>query len=129
MRTVVLLIAGGVLLCAIAGDAHAIPNFKKRFEAKYADKNGTDVQKSVNKAMGKGTKACLVCHKGKSKKMRNAFGEKLSDLLDKKADKNNMKKIDEALEKVVKMKIHPDKADSATFGDRLAAGKLPVDPE
>jgi len=129
MRTAVLLIVCGSLLCLTAGDALAIPNFKKQFEAKYADKEGTDAQKAVSKAMGAGTKGCLVCHMGKSKKMRNPYGMALSELLDKKEDKDNMEKIDEALEKVAKMKVDPNKSDSETFGDRLKAGKLPVEME
>jgi hypothetical protein len=69
------------------------------------------------------TAKCNVCHFGKSKKDRNAYGEALADLLDKKEDKDNVEKIRASLEKVAGM----EGPDGATFGDRMKAGKLPAD--
>jgi hypothetical protein len=68
--------------------------------------------------------ACNVCHvKGKAKKMRNEYGQKLSDLLDVKTDKTNTKKIKESIEKVSKMKS----SKGPTYGELLKAGRLPAE--
>ena len=74
------------------------------------------------------TAKCNVCHVGKSKKDRNAYGHALADLLDKKEDAKDVAKIRAALEKVAGMPSDPAKADSVTFGDLIKQGKLPGGP-
>jgi hypothetical protein len=70
--------------------------------------------------------SCNVCHvKGKAKKLRNEYGDKLSDLLDVKKDKNNVEKIKESLTKVAAVKS----SQGPTYGELLKAGKLPVEEE
>jgi hypothetical protein len=67
--------------------------------------------------------ACNVCHvKGKAKKMRNEYGQKLSELLDVKSDKNNSKKIQESIKKVGAVKS----SKGPTYDELLKAGKLPA---
>jgi len=68
------------------------------------------------------TAKCNLCHKGKEKKDRNAYGEALAELLDKKEDAKNVDKIRKALETVA-AKASPD--GGPTFGELIKAGKLP----
>jgi hypothetical protein len=69
---------------------------------------------------------CNVCHVGKDKKERKAYGKALDERLDKKADKDDKEKIRKMLEEVAALPSDPDKKDSPTFGDLIKAGKLPV---
>jgi hypothetical protein len=67
--------------------------------------------------------ACNVCHvKGKAKKMRNEYGQKLAELLDRKSDKDNPKKIQESIKKVGALKS----SKGPTYDELLKAGKLPA---
>ena len=74
------------------------------------------------------TAKCNVCHKGKSKKDRNVYGEALAKLLDKKEDKDNKDKIRQALETVAKESSNPADASAPTFGGLIEQGKLPGGP-
>lgn len=101
---------------ASAGQAFAIKQFADEFKATYVEE-GTPLAAEVEKAK------CNVCHVGKSKKDRNAYGEALAKLLDKKEDKDNKEKIRQALETVA---AQPSAgAGSPTFGDLIKEGKLP----
>jgi hypothetical protein len=109
---------------AVAGsgrEAFAIKQFADEFKEVYV-KEGTPLAAAVEEAK------CNVCHKGKSKKDHNAYGEALAKLLDKKEDKTNKEKIRQALETVAKESSDPSKPDAPTFGDLLAEGKLPGGP-
>jgi hypothetical protein len=67
--------------------------------------------------------ACNVCHvKGKAKKMRNEYGQKLSELLDRKADKDNPKKIQASIKKVGKEKS----SKGPTYEELIKEGNLPA---
>lgn len=101
---------------AIGGAAFALPPFGKEFAALYV-KPGSDFEATVK------TAGCNVCHVGKSKKDRNAYGMALDQLLSK-DDAKNPEKIKEALEAVAKMKSGGD--DSPTFGELIMMGKLPA---
>jgi cytochrome c2 len=117
-----LAILGLSLACAgSAREAFAIKQFAEEFKAVYV-KEGTPLAAEVE------TAKCNVCHKGKSKKNRNAYGEALAELLDKKADKENKEKIRQALETVAKESSDPANPDAPTFGDLIAEGKLPGGP-
>lgn len=112
-------------LAVLAAPAMALKPFKDEFEAKYVkpdSKNPNDVAlaKAVQEAK------CLICHEGKSKKNRNAFGAQLDKLLSE-DDVENKKKIQEALEKVAAMKCDPQNPKSPTFGERIKQGKLPAE--
>jgi len=102
-------------------EAHAIKQFSDQFKEVYV-KEGTPLAAEVE------TAKCNVCHKGKNKKDRNAYGEALAKLLDKKEDKDNVEKIREALAKVAKEASDPANAAAPTFGALIETGKLPGGP-
>lgn len=108
-------------LAGSAREAFAIKQFADEFKEVYV-KEGTPLAAEVE------TAKCNVCHKGKSKKDRNAYGEALAKLLDKKEDKANKEKIRQALETVAKESSDPSKPDAPTFGELIAEGKLPGGP-
>ena len=110
---VVALAAGGA-----AREAFAIKQFFDEFKAMYV-KDGTPLATAVE------TAKCNVCHMGKSKKDRNAYGNALADRLDKKEDAKNVEKIKKALEEVAGLPSDPAKADSPKFGKLIEEGKLP----
>jgi hypothetical protein len=111
----------GAVVALSAGEAFAIKQFFDEFKEMYV-KEGSPLAAEVE------TAKCNVCHKGKSKKDRNAYGEALAKLLDKKEDKKNVKKIRQALETVAAESSDPADAAAPTFGDLIAAGKLPGGP-
>lgn len=102
-------------------EAFAIKQFETEFKAVYV-KDGTPLAAAVESAK------CNVCHKGKSKKDRNPYGEALAKLLDKKDDKENKDKIRQALETVAKESSNPADASAPTFGALIEQGKLPGGP-
>jgi hypothetical protein len=130
MKKVCVTLFCGLLAVATFGSlrvntAHALPEFKKEFDAKYVKPDGTAEQKSLAAAVKAAN--CNVCHgkddKGMdSKKVRNAYGEALHKFIHKK-DKKDVEKIRKALADVEAMKNG-----DGTFGDKLKAGKLPVEP-
>ena len=64
---------------------------------------------------------CNSGHEGKSKKDKNAYGELLDKLLDRKKDAKNPEKIRQAL-----AAVESEKSPSGeTYGDLLKEGKLP----
>jgi len=99
-------------------EAYAIKQFADEFKAMYV-KDGTPLAAAVEEAK------CNVCHMGKSKKDRNAYGNALAERLDKKEDAKNVEKIRKALEEVAALPSDPAKADAPTFGQLIADGKLP----
>ena len=102
-------------------EAFAIKQFADEFKAVYV-KDGSPLAAEVE------TAKCNVCHKGKSKKDRNVYGEALAELLDKKEDKDNKEKIRQALETVGKQSSNPADASAPTFGALIEQGKLPGGP-
>jgi hypothetical protein len=115
---------GAVVVCGLwSSAAHAVPNFKKEFDAMYVKPDSADtVEKQF--AVDVDRVKCNVCHLPASKKTRNAYGKALSGLL-KKTDKDDAPKIHSALEKVADMKVDPNDDKSPTFGDLIKQGKLP----
>jgi len=120
---------GGVMLGAIVvlvvgaapRPAFAIKEFFDEFKAVYVKPDSADANEKALAAEVE-TAKCNVCHAGSSKKERNAYGNALADLLDKKEDKKNAEKIRKALETVAAM---PSADGGPTFGDLLKQGKLP----
>jgi predicted Ser/Thr protein kinase len=121
--TLIRIAAFGVVLTVAtqSREAFAIKQFSDQFKEVYV-KEGTPLAAEVE------TAKCNVCHKGKSKKDRNAYGEALAKLLDKKEDKANVEKIREALATVAKESSDPAKPDAPTFGALIEAGSLPGGP-
>ncbi|MEY3205311.1 MAG: hypothetical protein RLZZ21_1642 [Planctomycetota bacterium] len=101
-----------------AREAFAIKQFFDEFKTVYV-KDGTPLAAAVE------TAKCNVCHVGKSKKDRNAYGNALAEKLDKKEDAKNVEKIRKVLEEVAALPSDPAKADSPTFGKLIEEGKLP----
>jgi mono/diheme cytochrome c family protein len=116
------LVSGGVWAAADA--AWAIKPFSEVFIEVYV-KPDSEVPAEKALADAVATVKCNVCHEGKSKKDRNAYGAALSDLLDKKEDAKAPAKIRAAIEKVATMPSDPANPASPTFGALIAEGKLP----
>jgi hypothetical protein len=113
---------------AATPEAHAIKAFKDEFEAKYLKPDSTEPADQALIVVVEEAR-CNVCHvKGESKKVRNAYGLALSELLDKKEDKEDTEKIHASMDKVAEMKSNPDDEASPTFGQLIAEGKLPGGP-
>jgi hypothetical protein len=91
---VVTSVAVGLVSGGLARPAFAIKQFQDEFKAMYVKADSSDpAEKAL--AMAVVAAKCNVCHKGKEKKERNAYGEALADLLDKKEDAKNMEKTKE----------------------------------
>ena len=119
------LIAFGLLAVPDGPPAKADPSFKKEFDVKYVKKDSSDPMDMAFAAKVKKAR-CNVCHVGKNRKMRNAYGKELSKLLDRKKDRRNKEKIQMALETVAALKSNPDDENAPTFGDLFAQGDLPA---
>lgn len=102
--------------------AAAILQFNKVFNAEYLDNHPDQKYAEYMKKEVK----CYACHQGKERKHRNAFGAQLSELLDAKKDAKDTDKIIAALKTVADMHVTPSDDKSETFGQRIAAGKLPA---
>lgn len=115
---------GAIVVLAVGASprpAFAIKEFFDEFKAVYVKPDSADTNEKALAAEVE-TAKCNVCHAGSSKKERNAYGNALADLLDKKEDKKNAEKIRKALETVAAM---PSANGGPTFGDLLKQGKLP----
>jgi hypothetical protein len=115
-----------VLLCAAVAfgmkpdSAQAIKPFFDEFKAKYVKADGSAEDKAFADLVENKVK-CNVCHLGKEKKNRNAYGKALDVLLDKKTDAKDKKKIQESMDKVAKEKS----PEGPTFGELIKEHKLP----
>jgi len=112
----------GVIVAFVSGvssrPAYAIKQFFDEFKTVYV-KPDSPLAAEVE------TAKCNVCHAGTSKKERNAYGNALAELLDKKEDAKNVEKIRKALETVAAMKSADGEP---TFGELIKMGKLPGGP-
>ncbi len=107
-----------LIVCSlITTPALAVPNFLKQYVTKYAETPEGFAELSKRDS-------CLVCHQGKKRKNRNAYGEALHELLHKK-DKDDVEKILAAIETVAALTSDPDTEGAPTFGELIVAGKLP----
>jgi len=105
--------------------ALAVKQFKDQFEAKYVKKDSRNPKDKQFAALVAKAK-CNICHEGTSKKNRNVYGRELAKLLDRRKDKNNVKKIRQALDTVAKLRSNPKDKRSPTFGELIARGQLPA---
>jgi cytochrome c2 len=97
-----------------ASPAFAVKQFYDEFKEVYVNNGELDAS-AVAKAK------CNLCHEGKSKKNKNAYGKLLDTLLDRKKDAKNPEKIREALAKVESEKS----SSGVTYGELFKEGKLP----
>ncbi len=128
MRTVFsLLICGAVLGVSLGVATHTVradKAFRDEFLAKYVKADSSDPkERAFAEACDKAK--CSICHEGKSKKNRNAYGKALGKLLSRESDKENKPKIRAALDKVAAMNSDPDDPKSPKFGDLIKEGKIP----
>lgn len=112
-----------ILVCVVllgASRAMAFPQFMKEFVNLYAsdpDAEYTDLVKKEAK--------CFVCHQGKKKKNRNAYGDALHEYIGK-PDRKDVEKIVAALQTVAEQSSDPETEGAPTFGELIAEGKLPA---
>ena len=124
MRSICLFfIAVGILAGPLTRPAAAVMAFYKAFVAEYVDSQ-SEPDAAFDRLVTKDAK-CLVCHQGRNREHRNAYGAQLDKLLDKKTDARNNEKIVAALHEVAKLPADPRDPAGETFGQRIAAGKLP----
>ncbi|MEM9658870.1 MAG: hypothetical protein AAF961_10960, partial [Planctomycetota bacterium] len=108
------------ILLANQRPAEAILQFQTAFIAEYIDDHDNEEYVELVKRKAR----CWVCHQGKKKVNRNAYGEQLAKLLDQKKDKENEEKIIKAFQLVGKMHSKPKDKRSPTFAKLIADGKL-----
>lgn len=124
-RSVVVLVAGVVLVVSATQQAVATPPFHKEFKNLYIQ---PETDEDFAKVVKSNKTGCLACHQGKKRKHHNPYGEHLEKLLDKKKDRKDKEKIIAALKKVEKMHSDPKDDKSPTYGDLIKANKLPGGP-
>lgn len=112
------------VVALVTQPASAIKNFKEQFEAKYVKEDSRNPKEKAFAAAVEKAK-CNVCHQGRSKKDRNAYGTALSVLLDKKEDRDDEEKIVTSFDLVSRIKANPADPKSPTFGELISQGKLP----
>ncbi len=122
MRNICLfLVAAGILAGPLPRPAAAVMAFYKAFNSEYVENHpDLDFKQLVTKDA-----RCLVCHQGRKRANRNAYGQQLDKLLDRKTDARDIEKILAALRKVGEMPVDPNDPDGETFSERIADGKLP----
>lgn len=124
MRSRYLLVALSLIVAVSATRrAAAIGPFYEEFKKDYIENNEN---KQFAEEAGKKPQGCLICHQGKEKKVRNAFGKEVGKLLDKKKDAKDTAKMDEAFKKALAMHVDPKDPKSETYMDRVKAGKWPA---
>ncbi|MCC9608994.1 hypothetical protein LOC68_07465 [Blastopirellula sp. JC732] len=126
------LILGAIAVVSTADQAYAIKPFMDVFVVKYNVKEpSTDADKALAAAVAE--VKCNLCHEGKSKKDRNAYGVAMDKLVDKKEITELLKADKDKGEKTIEevfVKLEAEKSPSGeTYGELLKAGKLPVSAE
>jgi len=124
-RIVVMLVMGVGAVCGLVPQASAIVAFKREFQKLYIK---PDADEEFAKLVKSNKTGCFVCHQGKNRKNHNPYGDELKELLDKKKDAKDTKKIIASLRKVEKMHTDPDDDKSLTYGDLIKEHKLPGGP-
>ena len=129
MKRASLLIATGLMVACVvsiltADRASAYGEFKKEFVKKYIHEDSSAANDAALAAAAKKAN-CNVCHKGKDRKNRNAYGDALNKYITKK-DRKKPEKIQGALDKVEADPSDPGKPGSPSFGQLIKEGKLPA---
>lgn len=96
--------------------------YKKEWDRMYMQ-DGSPMFKALE-----GKSNCNICHQGKNRKNRNAYGQAIAKFLEK-GDEKKPDKIVAALEKAAKEKSDPNNSDSPTFGELIEKGELPITTE
>lgn len=123
-RYAVVAVAAATLVCAGSSrEAFARKQYMDEFKALYVKPDSSDAAEKALAAEVE-TAKCNVCHVGSVKKDRNAYGNALSEKLDK--NDKDAAKIKKVLEEVAALPSDPATAGSPTFGALLKEGKLPA---
>lgn len=133
-RSLVGVLAIGVVV-SVGTHVLAITEFKKAFKEKYADPSPSEEFKAAVRKAG-----CFVCHeKGEEKDVRNAFGAELAKLIEGDVEQRLKTATDQGTrkEEIAKLlteleaafpKVEEVKTESGeTYGERIKAGKLPLE--
>lgn len=119
MRTVSSFLVACLLLVLVSQPAAAVLQFYKVWETEYLT-NHPDQEYA--KFVKKPANRCFVCHVGKKRTHRNAYGALMEESLDWKKDARDKDKILAAIKKAGEGKFD----DSTTFAQRIEASKLPA---
>jgi hypothetical protein len=122
MRRYCLFVVSLVVALVAARPAPAVLQFYTVFKTEYLDKHP---DKKYAEALTKASDRCYICHQGKNRKHHNVFGQPLVDMLDRKKDLRDKKKVADAIAKVVKLHVDPKDEKSETYMDRIKASKWP----
>ena len=123
MRNVCVALIVSAMLSAAAQPAAAVLQFYNVWKAEYlANHPDQEYATFVNKPANR----CFVCHVGKKRTHRNAYGKQLAELLDRKKDAKDKDKILAAIKQVGEMHFDANDDTSETFAARIAAGKFPA---
>ncbi len=127
LRKIGLCLLVGFFVLGTGHSALAFKQFYDQWVERYVDESDeSDENKEfIQVVTGKKTK-CLVCHRGKKKKNRNAYGRHFAELLTKE-DKKDTEKIVEALRQVGALPSDPeaDEETVVTFDELIAKRQLP----
>ena len=117
--TMVAVVAAVGVMLGSSAPAHARPKYKMTWDGQYM-KEGSAMHTAL-----KGMSNCNVCHQGKMRPNRNAYGMAIAKAI---GEKNVMdvEKITAAIEKASKEK---DPKSEKTFGDLLKDGKWAPTPD
>jgi hypothetical protein len=124
MKKVVLAaMAAGLAVSFVGGflsnTASARPQYKVEFDKKYMTEGS-----AIHKAL-EGKSNCNICHQGKNRKNRNAFGTAISKVI----GGMNVKDTPKIVEAITKVEKEKPEGGDKTFGDLIKEGKLPVTME
>ncbi len=108
----------------MAPSAYGYKSFHDKWVEMYVDETDTSEQAKEYSKLAHGKDRCLVCHKGKTKKECNAYGEHFVGLIGKQ-DQKDFDKINQALKDVGAKKSKPDESDSKTFAELIKQFEMP----
>ncbi len=125
MRKIGLILLVGTLVLGSGESALAFKEFYLQWVEMYVDKDDASEENvAYNKIVGGSKTRCFVCHQGKKKKNRNAYGLHLSELLSKE-DRKDTAKIIESLKQVGEIASDPNDEKAETYNQRISKHLLP----
>jgi cytochrome c2 len=111
-----------LLVASMAQPAGAVVQFYNVYAKEYLD---THPDKEYAAAVKKAAVRCYICHQGKKRTNHNPFGDHLVEMLDRKKDLRDVKKISASIKKALEMHVDPKDEKSETYLDRVKASKWP----
>lgn len=123
MRNFCLIVVVGLFVSTVAQPASAVLQFYKVWESEYLT-NHPD--KDYVALVKKPANRCFVCHVGKKRSHRNAYGAQMEEALDWKKDAKDKEKILAAIKAAGEKHFDPKDDSSDTFAQRIEASKFPA---